>query len=348
MKRRIVMHTDAPPQSTADTANPTGTGTRHKPPAAARAAGVIVVITALIAILAVAFALPAVKSAPHDVPIGVAGPSQLTTQISDQIGRTAPGAFAVTVYSSEQALREAILDRQIYGGIAVTPDGPTLLTATGASPVVAALLGQVGSGMAQKTGITLHQEDLAPPTAGDPRGAGLAASALPITLAGILPAIALVLLLSREVWTRLAAAVVCAPVAGISVAALLRFVFGTIDQNFWGVAGALSLGIAAALLLVLGLGSLFGRAGLAVGAVLAVLVGNPLSGLASAPEFLPVGWGALGQLLPQGATATLLRSTAYFSGAGATTAIAVLACWAGVGALLGVIAALRPTGSERT
>lgn len=340
------MHTDAPPRSTISTA------TRREPPAAARAAGIIVVITALIAILAVAFALPAVKSAPHDVPIGVAGPSQLATQISDQIGHAAPGAFAVTVYSSEQALREAILNRQVYGGIAVAPAGPTLLTATGASPAVATLLGQVGSGMAQKTGMptgmTLHREDLAQATASDPRGAGLAASALPITLAGILPAIALVLLLSGDVWTRLAAAVVFAPVAGVSLAALLRFVFGTIDQNFWGVAGALSLGVAAALFFVLGLGSLFGRAGLATGAALAVLVGNPLSGLASAPEFLPVGWGALGQLLPQGATATLLRSTAYFAGAGATTAVAVLACWAGVGALLVVIAALRTTGPERT
>jgi hypothetical protein len=318
----------------------------HEPPAAARAAGVVVVVTLLIAILALAFAWPAVNSAPRDVPIGVAGPSALTTRISDQIGQTAPGAFAVTVYSSEETLRQAILDQQVYGGIAVAPDGPTLLTATGASPAVAALLGQVGTGMAQQTGMPLQQQDLAPPTASDPRGAGLVAAALPITLAGILPAIALVLLLRREVWTRLAAAVVFAPVAGVSLAALLRFAFGTIDQNFWGVAGALTLGIAAALLFVLGLGSLFGRAGLAIGAVLAVLVGNPLSGLASAPELLPAGWGALGQLLPQGATATLLRSAAFFDGAGASTAIVVLVCWAGAGALLVAAAALRGASSH--
>ena len=61
-----------------------------------------------------------------------------------------------------------------------------------------------------------------------------------------------------------------------------------------------------------------------MGALLALLLGNPLSGLNSAPELLPRGWGELGQLLPQGANATLLRSTAFFSGAGATTAIVVL------------------------
>lgn len=65
----------------------------------------------------------------------------------------------------------------------------------------------------------------------------------------------------REVWTRLAAAVVFAPVAGISVAAILSYVLGSVDTNFWGVAAGLTLGIAAALLPVLGLGSLFGRMG---------------------------------------------------------------------------------------
>src|SRR4029077_17439186 len=93
---------------------------------------------------------------------------------------------------------------------------------------------------------------------------------------------------------------------------------------------------------MLGLGSLFGRTGLAVGALLALLLGNPLSGLNSAPEMLPSGWGTLGQWLPQGATATLLRSAAFFDGAGATTAIVVLTCWAVAGAALIVIAAARP------
>jgi hypothetical protein len=86
---------------------------------------------------------------------------------------------------------------------------------------------------------------------------------------------------------------------------------------------------------------LFGRAGLAVGALLALLVGNPLSGLNSAPEMLPSGWGELGQWLPQGANATLLRSTAFFSGSGATIAIVVLTCWTIVGAVLVIVAAMR-------
>ena len=82
-----------------------------------------------------------------------------------------------------------------------------------------------------------------------------------------------------------------------------------------------------------------------IGALLALLLGNPLSGLNSAPQMLPSGWGAFGQLLPQGANATLLRSTAFFDGAWATTAIVVLACWALAGAALIVFAGMRRSRS---
>jgi hypothetical protein len=313
----------------------------HEPPAAIRATGVVVVLAVVLAILAIAFALPAARSKPHNVPIGAAGPQAASGQVADILEQHAPGAFAITYYPGEAALRDAIRNRDVYGGISFAPDGRKLVSATGGSPMVAQMLTQIGSGIAQQAGVPLANEDLAPPTADDPRGSGLAASALPITLAGLLPAIALVLLLRREIWTRFAAAVVFAGVAGWTIAALLRYVLGSIDQNFWGVTGGLTLGVLAAGLSMLGLGSLFGRVGLAVGALLALLLGNPLSGLNSAPEMLPEGWGTLGQWLPQGANATLLRSTAFFGGGGATTAIVALTCWALAGAALIVLAALR-------
>ena len=309
----------------------------HSP--AALAAGVVVILTFALAIIAIAFALPAARSKPHDMPIGTAGPQ--AAQVAPMLERTAPGAFKISTYADEATLRAAIRDRDVYGGIAFGQTGPTLLIATGASPAVAQLLTQVGSGISQHTGAPLRVDDLAPPTADDPRGAGLAASVLPITLAGLLPAIALVLLLERAVWTRLVATVAFSFVAGVTITAILRDVLGSIDQNFWGVTGGLTLGILAAGLAILGLGSLFGRVGLAVGALVALLLGNPLSGLNSAPEMLPRGWGTFGQYLPQGANATLLRSTAFFDGAGGGTAIVVLTCWAVAGLVLVAVAAVR-------
>jgi hypothetical protein len=323
--------------------SPHDASSTHEPPEALRATAVLFALTAVLALIAIAFALPAAKSKPRDVPIGAVGAPAASGQVADMLEHNAPGAFALTIYPNEAALREAIRNREVYGGVVVEPEGRTLLTATGASPTVAQLLTQFGNGMAQQTGVALHTEDLAPPPAGDPRGTGLAAAALPITLAGFLPVVALTLAVRRDVRIRVAATVVFAVLAGVTITAVMRYALGSIDQNFWAVAGGLTLGALAAGLLVLGLSELFGRTGLACGALLALLVGNPLSGLTSAPELLPSGWGTLGRFLPQGANATLLRSTAYFDGAGASTSIAVLTCWAVIGSLIIVIAIQRRT-----
>ena len=316
----------------------------HRPPAAVRAAAVVIAITAALAVIALAFALPAVNSSPRELPIGAAGPQAASAQTADMLERNGRDAFDVTFYPSRAALTRAIQERDVYGGISLpaAPGEPaTVLIATGASPAVAALLTQMGQQLGAHTGMPVQIEDLAPPTPDDPRGAGLAATALPLTLAGLLPAIALVLAFPRAPGLQFGAALASAALSGLTIAVLLQYVFGSTAANFWGVAGGLTLGVAAALLFLLGVGALFGKAGLAVGALLAVLVGNPLSGLTSAPEMLPAGWGALGQLLPQGATATVLRSAAFFDGAGSSGAVAVLTCWALTGAALLFVAAVR-------
>lgn len=312
-----------------------------EPPAALRATGIVVALTIVLAIVAIAFALPAAHTAPRDVPIGAAGPAAAGSQVAATLDAQAPGAFAVTYYPGEGALRAAIENRDVYGGIALGPQGPLLMIATGGSPMIAQMLTQIGNGIAAHSGAPLRTEDVAPPTARDPRGAGLAASALPITLAGLVPAIALVFALKREVWTRFAAMAVFAGIAGVTMAVVLRYALGSIEANLWGVAAGLTLGVLATGLTLLGLGSLFGRVGLVLGALVALLVGNPLSGLNSAPEMLPTGWGEAGQWLPQGANATLLRSMAFFDGAGGMLPTVALSCWVLVGATLIVVAALR-------
>ena len=79
----------------------------HEPPAAIRATGIIVALTAVLAILAIAFALPAARSKPHDVPIGAAGPQAAGTGpgfpaggrgVADILEQHAPGTFTITYY----------------------------------------------------------------------------------------------------------------------------------------------------------------------------------------------------------------------------------------------------------
>jgi hypothetical protein len=320
-------------------------GRHESSPGWGHAAAVVVLLTLALALLLVAFGWPAVRSGPHGVPLGAAGPAPAVTQLEQALASVGDDAFDVTRYPDEAALRRAIVNRDVYGGIAFGAAGPTLLTASAASPAVAQALTSLGGAMAERQGVRLVAQDVVPLPADDPHGAGLAAAALPFALGGVLPAVALARTFRRRPGVRLAAAVGLALLAGTTVTAVLRLWFGSLGSSGWSVAVdvslGLSLGLAAISLTLLGLEAVAGRVGLGLGAAVVLLLGNPLSGLTSAPELLPRGWGTLGQLLPPGANGTLLRSTAYFDGAGAGRPVLVLACWAAFGLALYVVAVLR-------
>ncbi|MFJ9033422.1 hypothetical protein ACIRQP_33920 [Streptomyces sp. NPDC102274] len=81
------------------------------------------------------------------------------------------------------------------------------------------------------------------------------------------------------------------------MAVVLQYGFGTIDGAYWPAALGLSLGMAAISLPFLGFAALLGPAGLGLGATLMLFLGNPLSGIAAGPAYLPDGWGDVGRLL---------------------------------------------------
>src|SRR6266508_2007404 len=167
---------------------------------------------------------------------------------------------------------------------------------------------------------------------GDPRGAGFAGGFLPLLLTSIVAGAALALAVASRA-VRLIGLLAYGVLAGL-VAAAVQHGMGVLEGNYLaaaGVDGLLVLAIASA---VAGLTAVLGRAGVALGALLLFVLGNPISAVASAPQLLPQPWGAIGQLLPPGAGATLLRDVAFFDGAGATVPLIVLASWAVVGLVL--------------
>ena len=182
--------------------------------------------------------------------------------------------------------------------------------------------------------------DVVPADPDDPRGAALAASVLPLVLAGM--AAGVLVWLAGGAWpVRWGALVVASGAAGLVAVGVAQGWLGVLEGDWLVNAGVLGLTVLAVGGAVAGLAALFGRAGAALGALLMVLVGNPLSGVSSAPELLPQPAGAIGQLLPPGAGGSLLRSTAFFDGAGGTVPLAVLAAWVVLGLLLTWMAAVR-------
>ncbi|MGK5113812.1 hypothetical protein [Geodermatophilus sp. CPCC 205506] len=301
--------------------------------------GLLVLFAVLIAVLLTAFAWPAVRSAPRDLPVAVAGPAAATASLTQALAGERPGALEVRSVPDEAAALAAIRDREVYGAVVVAPGAPPrVLVASAGSPVVAQSLTQIAAGLGAATGTPVPVEDVVPAPESDPRGAGLAAGALPLAIGGIITA-ALTSRLLPRVRQRIAAALGMAVVGGMVTATVLGSWLGSLGGGWWTVTGVVALGIAATALVLLGLESLAGTPGFAVGAATVVLLGNPLSGIATAPELLPSGWGTLGQLLPPGATGSLLRSVSWFDGAGGGTPVLVLTAWVVAGLVLCAIGA---------
>jgi hypothetical protein len=309
--------------------------TRRKPPVIA----VVALLTAVLTVLLIAFAWPAARSEPRDLPIGVVAPPPAATQIGGMLEQNLPGGFEIHAYADRAAAVAAIEDREVYGAIVAQPSGSEMLIASAGSPAVGQILTQMATRMQQAPKVT----DVVPLPQDDPRGAGLAAGALPLVLGGIVGAAALSQLVAAGM-RRIAGAIGFAIAGGLALTAVLQFWLGSLEGDYWANSGVIALGIGATSLTILGLEWLLGPPGIGLGAATMMLLGNPLSGLASAPEMLPNGWSDLGQALPPGAAGTALRSVSFFDGAGSSRPLLVLTAWLAGGLVLcAVVAARRRT-----
>ena len=246
-------------------------------------------------------------------------------------------------YADAGEARTAIEDRDVYGAVVLGAGSPTVLTASAASPTVAQGLSRLEQELAksaQPGGAGVQVDDIVPLPRQDSRGAGFAAGSLPLVLGGILAAGLLTALL-RGLLRRIVAALSYAVLAGLTLTSIMQHWLGVLDGGYLANASVVSLGVAAITLPLLGLEALAGTAGLALGSAVMMLIGNPLSGATSAPEMLPGDSGALGQLLPPGASGTLLRSVAFFDGAAVAGPLTVLGSWVAGGVALCLLATLR-------
>ncbi|MFE9780810.1 ABC transporter permease [Streptomyces sp. NPDC005775] len=293
-----------------------------------RLVAVVLLVPIVVTLALWAFAWPAARTAPRDLPVGVAGSAPVADRLQQQLEQR-HDAFEIHRYDSEAAARTAIEDRSVYGAVVVTAKGPELLTASAAGPVVAQLLREAVTASAPP-GTPVPVTDVVAAPATDPRGGVLGATILPLAIAGVAAGSAVTLLRLRG--GRAATAVLgVAALVGIITAALTDSWLGILTGDWWAEAGTLGLTVLAIGATVAGLAALIGPAGIGLGALLMVLVGNPFSGVTSAPELLPRPVGMIGQWLPPGAGGSLLRSVAFFDGHAAGAATLTLTLWAALG-----------------
>ena len=170
-----------------------------------------------------------------------------------------------------------------------------MLTASGASANVAQLLQQaLPRRRPSSRGPRRRSVDVVPGAKDDPRGTGLASSVCRCVLAGLL--VGAGGLAARSVRGRALGVVVLtgAVLAGFATMVIAQGWLGILEDLWLVNALVLSLVVLAIAAVVAGLGTLLGPAGIGIGVLLMMLIGNPWSGVSSAPELLPQPVGDIG------------------------------------------------------
>ena len=201
----------------------------------------------------------------------------------------------------------------------------------------AAQLEQMKVQAEQASAMEVKTTVVVPLSEGDSSGSGIAISAFPLVIGGILGG-SFSALRVNGTWRRFATATLYAVIGGALTALILNVWFGLVPGDFatlWAAFGATYLATASFIVGVSALSSPL--AGLGLGAVVTMFIGNPISGATMPSVFLPGAWGQIGQMMVPGASSTLLRSIAYFPEVAMNGQWLVLGSWIAFGLLTGVI-----------
>jgi hypothetical protein len=283
----------------------------------------VVIAVALLATFIFFFVFPGHDPEPNHLPVGVVAGAALE-----------PGdRFEVHRYASEGEARTAILDREVYGALVRRP-APKLLIARGASFQAAAVLEGVAA-QAARGGPPPPVEDLVPLDADDPRGTTINLTALPLSIVAILGAMLLVQLApGLGGAARLGFVALFALLGATAALLIVNVAIGALPGPFLGLVAVVAFAILATAAVAAGIIGLLGPPGIMVSFLVFLMLGNPASGAASAPELLPDPWRVFGQFMPGGAGATAVRNIAYFDGVALARPLLVLAAYTALGALL--------------
>jgi prepilin-type processing-associated H-X9-DG protein len=300
------------------------------PPVRTRARRLIVISIAIQALFVFFFVFPGHEPKPNGLPVGAVGPRQAVDSLARQLTQ-GPGDVDVERYATVADARRAIGRRDVYGAFVLGPEGSfTVLTTPAASFTVATLLADIG-----RRGGATRIEEVVPLDPDDPRGATLNVLVLPIIVTSILSAI-----MGAELVADLALAprVAVVGVAGIGAALadllIVKIGLGALPGSLPAEAAFIALAFAALSLTAGGILRVVGPLGTFLAFALFLMLGNPASGLATAPELLPSPWKEIGPLLPPGALGGALRNVAYFDGHDLALPLVVLAVWIAIGVTL--------------
>lgn len=251
-------------------------------------------------------------------------------------------------------LRSGVADietRETLGAIVLSDQGaPEVLTAPAASSVATQMLTGIATQLqaqvqaqATEAGIdpslvTVTVTPVVSLSENDVTGAGLMGAAFPMMFGGMIGGVLISVALKSN-RDKIIGLLGLSAFAGLFASLVLVNWFNFLPGGYWINAAVIGFTILATASFISGLHALIGYAGIGIGAIITMLIANPIASAATPIQALPGAWGEIGQFFVPGASNWLLRSVNYFPAANDVKQWLILAGWVALGALFYVLAA---------
>jgi hypothetical protein len=292
--------------------------------------GGLFVLVALIGLIGSAIQNPK----PHDIAVGLVGPPPAVQQIESSFATAAPGAFQFTAYASEQDARAA-LDARTADGVVLLGASPKIVVAGAAGDAATGVIIAAFTNAFSAQGAAVTVETVHPFAGGDAHGLVLFFVVV-AALVGTLVAQVLLSTTAKDsaLGPRLAFIVVFGALVGLTGMGTAAWIVGGYGDGFWAAAGLVALASAAVGAVIAGSARLLGPAGIALSALVVVILDLVSSGGPVGSQLLPDFYRWLAPWMPAGQLYDAMRGALFFDGAALATPIAVLAGWLGAGLVL--------------
>jgi hypothetical protein len=264
---------------------------------------------------------------PHHLPVAAVGTPQQMQALSKTLNHEMPDGFRVEPAISPAAARSDIEYRRAFGAVLQSTRTTTLLYAGANGPAVTTLVTSAVAGAAHAKQTAFTARDILPGAAGDTRGLSIFYAAFGLILCGALFGSVTYQVAPRlQLRQRILSLAVFAIAGGLLIA-LVAKAFSAIPGPYLMLAAVIALMAAAAGGISMTLVRYLGNAGISLGSVVLLVLGNSTGGGNLPTVFLPTWLHPLSQILPVGVGVRALDGIAYFHHDGLYTAIAVLTGW---------------------
>ena len=297
----------------------------------------LVTVVVLVAVFAICLVSALQLLTPRNMPFGVTGPSPVVTAVQTEY------SLDLITYSSEEDLKQAAENGEIYGGYIPGTPNDTLITVPAKSFFGEVFVRGGFTDAAKKSGRTFDTTVVAPLPTSDRTGGLVGLLLLPTLIGGYLIASMIFpYAKTASAWRRISVVLGFAVVVAVITAVAARAVGGVPSSAVWGLLPCFALVTAAVALAAIGLQAVLGKAGTIVVALAFVVVGGASAG-GGGVSLLPTYWQNIGALFPPRYAVDLYRNVRYFDGSDIAVPIAVLGLYAVVGVVLVVLMGRRVT-----